>query len=231
MSGTAAPPPLRPADAVRSRAAVLARLLARQAAEAGTAAPADGRRDDGPPPEEATLDEHMLLTMPSGSWDAETVERVSWEREALGVLGWALGWVDSIPPYDVGFRTDQVLAAFAAHGSAAEVAYARPESAVRAARDLAEAWHWRVRTTAFEDEMRAEGMDPVEVVRDAAGYLRDNAGLATLDGDYAAYGKPFRDLDPSEFDTVVAITLQRHGALNWVCGIADTWDERASMTT
>ena len=61
--------PLKSAEALRSRAAVLAALLTRRDEEAGSRALSDP--PPPPPPEEATLDEHMLLTMPSGSWDAE----------------------------------------------------------------------------------------------------------------------------------------------------------------
>jgi len=153
------------------------------------------------------------------------------DREALGMLGWALGWLTGVPAYDVGFGTDEVLDAVHAGHPRGDTGYARSERAIRAARDLAEAWHWRIRTQVFADELVTRGLDPVALVREVAEYQRERAGLAVVDGDFQAFGKPFRDLAAAEFDAVLQVTLQRHRALNWLCGLARTWDDDASLTT
>lgn len=221
---------LRSADSARSRAAVLVRVLDRQADEQAGQVSTDGRRNSDPLPEEPTPREHALLTAPHGSWDAKTIEQVFWEREALGVLGWTLGWLASLPPYDTGFRSEDVLAAYSPDHLTAQVQYARPESAIRVARDLAEAWHWRIRTRVFEDQILKQGIDPVEVVREAAQYLHEHAGLVVVDDDYSAYDKPFRDLTIEEFDLVTNVAFQRHRTLNWLCGLTKSWDD-TSLTT
>lgn len=230
MTPSSPPRPLRSPDAVRARAGVLAALLARQADEAG--APSHPVVD---------VEEHLfggmtpteeeLLRAARGSWDDAVVLDVSWSREALGALGWTLGWIDHMPAYDVGFGMEDVLLAFSTGYPRRDTAYARTEGAIRAARDLAEAWHWRIRTFVLEDELVAQGVDPPDVVRQVVEYQHEHAGVPIAGRDFRAFDKPFRDLDLAQFDTVLAVTLQRHLALNWVCGLAETWDDRASMTT
>jgi hypothetical protein len=43
---------------------------------------------------------------------------------------------------------------------------------------------------------------------------------APIDGDFPAFGKPYRDLTEAEFSVAMSIALERHRALNWLCGYA-----------
>ena len=50
--------------------------------------------------------------------------------------------------------------------------------------------------------------------------------------DYPAKGKAFRDLTFEEWSEVRSIIVQRHFALNWLCGFApdNHWDETPTET-
>ena len=47
---------------------------------------------------------------------------------------------------------------------------------------------------------------------------------APVDGDFPAFGKAYRDLDDDEYARATSIALERHRALNWLCGYASDWD-------
>jgi hypothetical protein len=53
-----------------------------------------------------------------------------------------------------------------------------------------------------------------------------------VDEDFAVGGKAYRDLSAEEFANVTSITVERHFALNWLCGRApeNRWDETPTAT-
>ncbi len=48
-----------------------------------------------------------------------------------------------------------------------------------------------------------------------------------MNGDFAAFGKAYRDLAPEEWAVVRSIATERFLALTWLCGRApaNQWDE------
>jgi hypothetical protein len=46
-----------------------------------------------------------------------------------------------------------------------------------------------------------------------------------LRGDFRAYGKVYRHLAPEQHAEALSIALERHHALNWLCGEGTSWDD------
>ena len=165
---------------------------------------------------------------------------VSWRMEAFQVLLWALALIDEMPGHDT--EADlELLKQFPTLDATAFVRSARlrPRAQIDHARDLAEFWHWRSRTRELVEQGRP--FDTVassfgsfdEVVRVAAEHGHENGDLASVsDGDFTVFGKAYRDLSPEEWATVRSISVERHFALNWLCGYAPSnrWDETPTNT-
>ena len=49
--------------------------------------------------------------------------------------------------------------------------------------------------------------------------------LDLLRGDFHAYGKVYRHLTPEQHAEAHSIALERHHALNWLCGAGSDWDD------
>src|SRR5579871_4960160 len=47
------------------------------------------------------------------------------------------------------------------------------------------------------------------------------------DGDFPAFGNPYWDISEEEYSIATSIAVERHQALNWICGRApnNRWDE------
>ncbi|HNQ91116.1 MAG TPA: hypothetical protein PKM73_21080 [Verrucomicrobiota bacterium] len=72
-----------------------------------------------------------------------------------------------------------------------------------------------------------------DIVRFTAKASGESGTLAeVLDEDFVAKGKPYRDLTATECSEVTSITVERHFALNWLCGRApgNRWDETPTDT-
>ena len=167
----------------------------------------------------------------------------SWRVEAFQVLLWALGILERLPPYDTPANHD-ILKSFppADPGELLRTATLVPGARLEQVRDDAELWHWRCRTRQliergdrFPDdaEMRATGLRTYDdVVRFTARRVHEEGRFGVLDEDFAALGKPYRALDQSELGTIGSITVERHFALNWLCGHAPSnrWDDTPTNT-
>jgi len=162
-----------------------------------------------------------LDRLPDGAEDPAVVDSV-WRGEALGTLLWALQLAE-LPPFDRPFDTAAVAATDPAGGSL------RPAGAIELERDTARLWHWRARTSELADA-GAVGLPEQYSTFDqliAATAMRGHEqGLlpVPLRGDFKAYGKVYRHLSASERAEARSIALERHHALNWLCGLGADWD-------
>ncbi len=163
----------------------------------------------------------------------------NWRIEALQALRWCLSLIEMMPPYDVEALPEWMKGfppSTADHfvGSAS----LRPGSEIDRARDLAELWHWRSRTRQLIEEGGAfhqigQFTSYDDIVRATAVRAHANGELLDLtDGDFTAFGKAYRDLDDDEWSRLRSITVERHFALNWVCGRAKSskWDDTPTDT-
>ena len=102
----------------------------------------------------------------------------------------------------------------------------------------AKLWHWRSRTRQLEEEgTPLPEQLPVksyeEIVRITVDAASEEGSLeAVRDGDFKAMGKAFRYLSADEWSSVQSIIMERHRALNWLCGYApdNRWDDVPTHT-
>jgi hypothetical protein len=190
-------------------------------------------------PRELALAETTAVTM-----DQMQHVNASWRIEALLVLLWALRHVDSLPSYDT--QVDhEILKTFAPASLRVyvETAQLRPALEIETKRDEAELWHWRSRTRELHErgtaadlspDIRAPGIETFDdIARMTARAIAEKGeGPEIVDEDLAVSGKAYRDLTPEAWATVRSITVERHFALNWLCGHApdNDWDETPTDT-
>lgn len=233
---------LRTAPDVAARLVVLGAVCRRAFLEARP----DEVADDGPEAERYDLAawlrgeglasivspaERALLDAPLGRLDAEAVAAASWQSEAMVALGWALGLVDAMPPYDRAADPASLLSSVPAPWEATapfrDGARLRDETAVAFERERAEVWHWRAETEeALTFATRRDRAELLAAVREVAGDALAAGILPRLAGDdFPASDRPYRDLDPAALVELGAIAAERLRALNWLCGFGSNWDD------
>lgn len=187
---------------------------------------------------ERKLAESTIVTM-----TAEQQVNASWRIESAQVLMWALGLIPNLPPWDAQANQELLkqipsreLARFL---SSADLLKGFE---IERARDDAELWHWRSRTRhlieegqefAADKKMRAAGISSYDdIVRFTARNLEKEGRIRAIDEDFPAKGKAYRKLSAEEWSKVRSITIERHFALNWLCGYApgNEWDKTPTDT-
>lgn len=167
----------------------------------------------------------------------------SWRLESAQVLMWALGLIGELPAYDTRAEHD-LLKQIPADDISGFVssAHLRTTAEIDQARDDAELWHWRSRTRQLIEEgqvlsadnkFKAAGITSFDdVVLFTAGKLAEEGRIPTIADDFAARGKAYRKLSDEEWSEVRSITIERHFALNWLCGFApnNEWDRTPTGT-
>jgi hypothetical protein len=163
-----------------------------------------------------------LQRLPHEGGDPAVVDAV-WRGEALGTLLWALQLAE-LPPYDHPFSAKEVVPVDPGSGSL------RDDEEIELERESARLWHWRART----GELQASGgialpprfasFDQLIAATAMRGYEQ---GLlpAPMRGDFRAYGKVYRHLSPHQRLEAHSIAVERHHALNWLCGEGKSWDD------
>jgi hypothetical protein len=170
------------------------------------------------------LDEELRAALGSlrDDPDPDTVDTV-WRGEALGTLLWALQLAE-LPPYDEPFDADQLTEAALDDGRL------REEEEIVLERESARLWHWRARATelmaAGEVELpdRYATFDQLIAATAMRGF-EQGVLPAPIRGDFRAYGRAYRQLTPEERAEAHSIALERHHALNWLCGEGATWED------
>lgn len=194
--------------------------------------------------ESISEDERFFLICPAFELPQEQTLAAISRIDALRMLVWAIGLRSAIPAYDAiadmslldisdNLVSDQFLV----------IARLRPAAEIERARGIAELWHWRSRTRQLLETGDAPPIPPgmsklgVRTYSDlirwtAQQSLRDGIIDVVAGGDFVAYGKPYRDLTNSEWQRVRQTTVERHHALNWLCGYApnNQWDETPTDT-
>jgi hypothetical protein len=146
-----------------------------------------------------------------------------WRGEALGTLLWALQLTE-LPSYDQPFDPEEVAAV------KLDGADLRDADEIELERESARLWHWRARTTslqaarALELPERYATFDQLIAATAMRGF---ESGVlpSPMRGDFLAYGKVYRHLSPEQHAEAHSIAVERHHALNWLCGAGETWDD------
>jgi hypothetical protein len=175
--------------------------------------------------------ERGLVEKSLADWTQREMIDASWRQESIGILLWALSILDELPPYDRQFENvaGHVPLLQTSDGFLHD-AELRPRNEIDHARDLAELWHWRSRTTLLQGgpdfaETHLD-VDLDDIVTRAAAHAHDQGDIPTpIDGDFPAFGKTYRDLTPDEYAEATSIAVERQYALNWLCGYSSDWDE------
>jgi hypothetical protein len=146
-----------------------------------------------------------------------------WRGEALGTLLWALQLME-LPAYDQPFDAEEVAAV------GLDAADLRDAEEIELERDSARLWHWRARTTSLqaagvlELPDRYATFDQLIAATAMRGY-EQGVLPAPMRGDFRAYGKVYRHLAPEQHAEAHSIAVERHHALNWLCGAGEAWDD------
>lgn len=176
-----------------------------------------------------SLRERALLAKVFGDWSEREALAATWRNEALGVLLWALGAFDELPPYDARFeQLPSFVPLLVPTADFRHTATLRSPEELERARAQAELWHRRARTRQLEerDEAQVVGVDLDSATRLAAARAYDEGSIpAPIDGDFPAFGKAYRALDAEHAGELGSAAVERHHALNWLCGRGADWDK------
>src|ERR1700704_982160 len=170
-----------------------------------------------------TLGDELRAALAKLPDDDPAVGDAIWRGEALGTLLWALQLLE-LPAYDQPFDAEQVAAV------ELDDADLRDGEEIELERDSARLWHWRARTTslqaagALELPERYATFDQLIAATAMRGY-EQGVLPAPMRGDFRAYGKVYRHLAPEQHAEAHSIAVERHHALNWLCGAGETWDD------
>ena len=163
-----------------------------------------------------------LDRVPDESDDPTVVDSI-WRGEALGTLLWAVQLVE-LPPYDTAFEAEEVA------GVDVNGAELREGDEIELECESARLWHWRARTAGLQASGSLElpahyaTFDQLIAATAMRGYEQ---GLlpAPMRGDFRAYGTVYRRLAAEQQQEAHSIALERHHALNWLCGAGSSWDD------
>ena len=182
--------------------------------------------------ERLSENERELYCQPFGSWDEGDVFESVWRLEAIVGLLWAIQLIDEMPTYTEPADGQWVINK-AISGNVAEIkklASLRSLEEIEDQRWCAEFWNWRSRTRM----MRMQGMIPPDgdtfeavVARALESAVKDGYVDETTDGDISVNGVPYRDLPDENWASLASVAMERHYALNWLCGCANgnDWDQ------
>ncbi len=181
-------------------------------------------------------EEKMAFSRPPGTWPVESIKNAVWRAEALGVLLWSLSLVEDIPAYDSEWDMEDYLSAadpLAAMETALEQAHFRASMEVEQARDVAELWHWRGRTSVI----MAQGVQPTEghtfqdiIAQTSRAAFESGDIPRPLEEDFPAFNTAYVHLDTLQREKAMSIAMERHFALNWLCAFSENWDDTPTDT-
>ncbi len=180
--------------------------------------------------------ERHLLAKPVGSWSPQETINASWRAEALGVILWALEWLKKIPTYDTQFSAPEILR-FLPMGRQPDdfvrKSKLRSNKDLSKARDLAELWNWRGRTTRIQNDKASlpPGMTFQQIISNSARQAHKAGMISTpIDNDFPLYSKAFGKLSEEEYQSSASISQERHFTLNWLTGHSKDWDNTPTET-
>jgi hypothetical protein len=183
----------------------------------------------------ASTRERILLEKPLGIWSRQEIADGQWREESLMVLLWALRPDMTMPPYDEQAFQSKVMKSVP-HPMASQAfisnAKFRDSGDITRARDVAELWRWRARTTQLQREhyKPPEGTNLERIIALAAKKGQEDGLFKAIDNDFPALRKSYAKLSLEEWERMRSIATERLYGLNWLCGYAEDWDEVPTET-
>jgi hypothetical protein len=192
----------------------------------------------------ASPNEKVFLQSFGSQMDEYAHRAATWRMECAGTIMWALGLFDRWPAIDEQTSIDLLKSVpIKKLGLFSPCPHLRACDEISTTRELIEFWHWRARTRQLieegrpfeaDDNMKRAGMNSFDdIVRFSAKAAHEKGDLSELkDEDFVFLGKSFRTLSPEEYQMATSIIMERHYALNWLCGMAprNRWDETPTDT-
>ena len=177
-----------------------------------------------------SLRERTLLEKPPGAWSMQEIADGQWRAEALSVLLWALKQTQDFPAYDTQAPIASVMSSLPPPGSSVRFvskAALRSENEILKARNVAEPWLWRARTTQLQLSGTAapEGWTFEKIIATAAEGAQRKKLFTPIDNDFPVLNKAYAKLSEDEWQTMRSIAQERLYALNWLCKYAADWDK------
>lgn len=175
--------------------------------------------------------ERKSLSRGAGWWSEQDAIDASWRREALGAIAWAIGIIPALPAWDTSFGEDlpKMVGKDRSLAWVLQRLSPRSEGEIRRARDMAELWLWRARTTRLmrekPDAPMPPGMTFEKIIRLACEKAKQEGVFEPVEDDFPALGKAYRALTDEEWGTMRSIASERLHAFNWLCGYAASWDD------
>lgn len=182
--------------------------------------------------------ERTFLELSSKEVTQQMLVDASWSVESIVCLLWALGYISELLPYDQ--QADPELTNNLPTERAQillKKAALRQHTLVEKQRDLAELWHWRSRTRQLQEsdyKFSFPGDTTIEKIIEmtSAKAATDGVIPSPIGNDFPAFGKAYRDLTQAEYQQATSIAMERHRALNWLCGLSpgNGWSETPTGT-
>jgi hypothetical protein len=160
--------------------------------------------------------------------------------EHFQVMAWALGHLDALPAYDRPADTALLDVPDLKDPARLPFAVLRPVAEIEHAGQVAELWYWRAQVhRAVRDGIAIPPSDEtvklgIHTYADHARWLAERHGATgilppAIDGDFPAFGKPYRDLTEDERGLIYEVTYQRHYSFTWLRGLSpmNDWDHTA----
>jgi hypothetical protein len=184
--------------------------------------------------------ERLLMNVAAGGWSKRDALDASWRREALMVLLWGLRIVELMPAPDAQIDIIDLLQSAWLLRETDKLrtdARIRPTQDITKARNIAEFWLWRVRTTKLQHTPDSltdprTTKEKLDAIVAHAAQTGERDGLFTsIGGDFPAFGKAFRELNQSEWSLIHSICTERSYGLNWLCDVDGVeWDDVETST-
>jgi hypothetical protein len=174
--------------------------------------------------------ERQLLSKPFPSWSARNQTVAGWRSESLGVILWALRFIDTVPAFDTRFDLSTVMNTVDVFTPTIDFIWQaglRPADEIQRMRDTADLWNWRARAAELQRMgiKPPEGMSFAEIIRITAEQGYQEALLpAPIDGDFPAFGNPYSSMTPEQAVNTSFIAQHRCSALNWLCELSSEWE-------
>jgi hypothetical protein len=183
----------------------------------------------------ASRRERQLFAKPLGTWTAQEVADGQWREEALAVIAWALDKRTPFPPYDqIASHSEAIKSVPPPSAAENYIATAKLRNLedISGARDLAELWLWRARTTQIQRDgvKPPKGMTFEQIIAMTAKKAKEDGLFSPIDNDFPAFGKAYSKASTDEWYTLHSIATERLYALNWLCGYAEDWDQVPTET-
>ena len=184
--------------------------------------------------------ERFWMDTPAGEWTKRETLDASWRRECLTVLLWGLRIIEPLPPADRQVDIVDLLKStwlLRDTGKLRANVQLRSPSQISKARDIAEFWLWRVRTTQLQNspdnanDPRLSQGNLEAIVAHAAETGERDGMFKRINGDFPAFGKAFRELNQNEWSLAQSICRERLYGLNWLTDIDGLeWDHIETNT-